>query len=246
MNGYNGVYLMGNYPDGDFFVEAAVEGLKHFDFLEVGIPFSDPVADGPVIAGAAHEVLSRGFRLSGLMENIRRVRSAAAPGKKIYFMTYANIIHSRGIPEFAKLCSDNGISGVIVPDVPHAECGPFKEAFTRHGLEFIHLLSPENTPAQIKEIAQSAIGFLYFISIRGITGSELALDEETKGKISLAVTASRVPIVLGFGIRSGATAAEALRHAGGFVMGTRIVEEMKKRDICELRRLFEEIGNSAS
>ncbi|MBP7604048.1 MAG: tryptophan synthase subunit alpha [Spirochaetes bacterium] len=220
MNGYNGVYLMGNYPDAERFKEAARMGLERFDFLEVGVPFSDPVADGPVIARAGEEVLGRDFRLDDLLDSVADIRSTAPAGKKIYLMSYANPVHSPGLARFAKMARRAGADGLIVPDVPFVESAPFRDALAGEGLEYIDFVTPENTPGQIETTARAARGFLYFVSIRGITGSGFTLDAATRAKIRRARRSSSVPVVLGFGIRSAADARAAVELAGGFIVGT--------------------------
>ncbi|HSV97754.1 MAG TPA: tryptophan synthase subunit alpha [Spirochaetota bacterium] len=226
MNGYNGVYLMGDYPDAERFKAAALLGMERFDFLEVGVPFSDPVADGPVIARAAEAVLERGFRLDDLARSVSDIRAKAPDGKRIYFMTYANPVHNRGLARFADLSKRAGADGVIVPDVPFVESAPFRDAFGAQGLDYINFATPENTPGQIREIARAARGFLYFVSIRGITGSGFTLDSSTRSKIRQARRSSAVPVVLGFGIRSADDARAAAALAGGFIVGTGVVEAL--------------------
>ncbi len=227
MSGYNGVYLMGNYPDADHFTAAARLGLERFDFLEVGVPFSDPVADGPAIARAGEEVLGLGFRLEDLAASVGEIRRKAPAGKKIYFMSYANPVHNRGLARFADVARRSGADGLIVPDVPFVESAPFRDAFTRKGLEYIDFVTPENTPEQIDATARSARGFLYFVSIRGVTGSGFTLDDATRAKIRRARRASSVPVVLGFGIRSAADARAAVELAGGFIVGTGAVAALR-------------------
>jgi tryptophan synthase alpha chain len=220
MNGYNGVYLMGNYPDAERFKEAARMGLERFDFLEVGVPFSDPVADGPVIARAGEEVLGRDFRLDDLLDSVADIRSTAPAGKKIYLMSYANPVHSPGLARFAKMARRAGADGLIVPDVPFVESAPFRDALAGEGLEYIDFVTPENTPGQIETTARAARGFLYFVSIRGITGSGFTLDAATRANIRRARRASWGRVVLGLGLRSAAEARAAVELAGGFIVGT--------------------------
>lgn len=242
MRGYNGLYLVGNYPDPDTFVRAAVTGLRYFDFLEIGIPFSDPVADGPVITDAIEAMVERGFRLEALLESVSRIRSGMSPEKKLYFMTYANMVYKRTIDGFGKMCRDNGVRGVIVPDIPRIESAVFRDGFRPHGVEFIQFVTPENREEQIAEIAADAEGFLYFVSIRGTTGSSLSLDEDTKEKIALARKGSRVPVVLGFGIRDSATAQLALENADGFIIGTKVLELLNNGGIPHVERFCEELS----
>lgn len=231
MKTYNGFYLVGNYPDPDSFIEAAIGGTHFFDFLEVGIPFSDPVADGPVIARAANEMLAKGVTLEDIIASIRTIRQRIAGDKRIYIMSYANHLYHYGIEKYARLCDEIGVSGIIIPDVPFIESNRFKEAFNTLNLDYIHFITPESTTEQIVSAAQAARGFLYAVSIRGITGSELILDEGMAKKIVKAREHSTVPVVLGFGVRSSRDARNALRIADGFIMGTRMIDLLTERNM---------------
>lgn len=242
MRGYNGLYLVGNYPDPDTFVRAAVTGLRYFDFLEIGIPFSDPVADGPVITDAIEAMVEKGLRLDELLESVSAIRRGVSRDRKLYFMTYANMVYRRGTDEFGKMCRDNGVQGVIIPDIPRLESAAFREAFTSNGIEFIQFATPENRKEQITEVAEDAEGFLYFVSIRGTTGSSLTLDEDTKEKIAVARKASSVPVVLGFGIRDATTANLALENADGFIIGTRIVELLNNGGITHVENFYRDLA----
>lgn len=240
MKGYNGLYLMGNFPDPETFIEAANLGLMFFDFLEVGIPFSDPVADGPVIEQAAGEVLEKGYRAADIFQNIKKIKCPT--GKKIYIMTYANQVFARGNGAFAKMMKQAGAGGIILPDVPSVERARFEEGFARYGIDIIYFITPESTNVQIQKAVSSASGFVYCISIRGITGGALSLDGETKRKIAFARKYSRVPLVLGFGIRDAKSARMALENADGFIMGTRAIEILKRSGISGLQDFFEELA----
>ncbi len=243
MKGYNGLYLVGNYPDRTRFIETACRGLEVFDFLEVGLPFSDPAADGPVITRAAGEALSAGSTLAGILESVKEIRRSIGSEKKIYMMTYVNPVFSRGAGTFARLCRKAGIDGVIIPDVPFVESAPFKRSFEDAGMEYVHFLTPESTLEQAREIAAVSRGFIYFISMRGITGGEFHIDRVTRNMIRFARLHSSSPVVLGFGIRGAAHAEEALRYADGFIIGTKIIELLDAGDKGALNGFFREIGD---
>jgi tryptophan synthase alpha chain len=230
LKSYNGFYLVGNYPDPESFIEGAIAGMQFFDFLEVGIPFSDPIADGLVIARAANEMLSKGVTLESIVESILLIRQRTSLDKQIYIMSYANHLYHYGIGEYARLCNDIGVSGIIIPDVPFIESIRFKKAFTSLALDYVHFITPENTTEQIEAIARAARGFLYAVSIRGVTGSDLALDRETVKKIEKAREHSTVPVVLGFGVKSAQDARNALKIADGFIMGTKMIELLSERN----------------
>lgn len=228
MNKYNGFYLMANYPDGDTFIKAAVKGLEHFDFLEIGIPFSDPIADGEVIANAAQSLLDRNCTFSEIAENIRTLKSRIPEDKDLYIMTYSNIIYNMDMSFFNKFCLDSGIRGLIVPDVPFCERNFFSPMGLDGRIKLVSFMTPESTPESIEETAKSSDNFIYFISMRGITGTDFSLDDDTGDKIRLAKSMSKVPVVTGFGIKTRDTAKKAMEHSDGFIIGTALIEALNR------------------
>jgi len=229
-NKFNGFYLVANYPDENTFVQTAIHGLKYFDFLEIGIPFSDPVADGKAISEAAYTVLKNGFRVNDIIRPLKKIRSSVNSEKKIYFMTYSNIVIQYGLKKFTDLCSKSAVNGVILADVPYVESSVFKNSFASGNIGYIHFITPENTNEQIKNVSKQANEFLYCISVRGITGSQFRIDTELKGIVSAAKKVSKVPVVLGFGIRNRKDVCEALKYADGFIIGTRIIEILRDKE----------------
>lgn len=228
MSKYNGFYLMANYPDRDTFIKAAVKGLEYFDFLEIGIPFSDPIADGEVIANAAQALLDRNCTFSEITESVISLRKQVPAGKDMYIMTYANIIYNMEMPFFNKFCLDNGISGLIIPDVPFCERDFFKPLGLDDRIKLISFMTPESTDESIRETARASENFIYFISMRGITGTDFRLDDETGEKIRLAQSMSSVPVVTGFGIKTRDTAKKAMEQSDGFIIGTALIEALNK------------------
>ena len=226
MKKYNGFYLMGNYPDRDTFIKTALKGLEHFDFLEVGIPFSDPTADGDVIADAAQTLIDQNCNFSEISKSIKTIRKSIPDDKDIYIMTYANLIYNMDMPLFNTFCIDNRIKGLILPDVPFCE----KDFFTPMGLDekikLINFMTPESTNESIEETAKLSDNFIYFISMRGITGTDFNLDDETKEKIHFARSESKVPVVTGFGIKTKSSAEKAMEHSDGFIIGTALIEAL--------------------
>ncbi len=226
MKKYNGFYLMGNYPDKDTFIKAAVKGLEHFDFLEVGIPFSDPTADGDVISDAAQSLLDKNITFSDISESIRIIRKQIPAEKDIYIMTYANLIYNMDIPAFNSFCLDNGVKGLILPDIPFCERNFFGPLGLDPKIKLVNFMTPESTTESIDETAAVSENFIYFVSMRGITGTDFNLDEETKEKIRYAKSKSKVPVVTGFGIKSKDSAAKAMEHSDGFIIGTALIEAL--------------------
>lgn len=226
MKKYNGFYLMGNYPDRDTFIKAAVKGMEHFDFLEVGIPFSDPTADGDVIADAAQSLLDRNCTFSDIAESIKSIREKISSEKDIYLMTYANLIYNMDMPQFNSFCLENGIKGLILPDVPFCERNFFGPLGLDSRIKLVNFMTPESTTESIEETAKVSENFIYFISMRGITGTDFNLDEETKKKIHLAKSIAKVPVVTGFGIKNKNSSAKATEHSDGFIIGTALIDAL--------------------
>lgn len=224
MKKFNGVYLVGNYPTKQRFLDAAFKSLEFFDFLEVGIPFSDPYSDGSTIAKASFDVIQNGVKFNDIMESIDEIRSKVGDEKKIYVMTYANHIFHRGIENFADILVDHKINGMIIPDIPFAEHKRFTDVFDKKGLEFVYFITPESTKEQVDAVAASAKGFIYSVSIRGITGSSMKLSDDIKNVLKEARLKANVPVVLGFGIRDLDSCKNAMESSDGFIIGTKMIE----------------------
>jgi len=246
MKNYNGFYLMGNYPDSDTFIEAAVQGLKHFDFLEVGIPFSDPIADGTAIADAAQKALENGVTFAGILDSLKKIRERVAPEKDIYLMTYANIIFNHEETLRSDSFKALNVKGLIVPDVPSSEDFFFTGENSLGELEIITFLTPETEDETIRKASERSNSFIYFISTRGITGGSMKLDADTMAKIDLAKSSSTCPVVLGFGIRDSVSAKTALEHCDGFIMGTVLIQTLNDKGLEGFKEftdgLFGELG----
>ena len=243
MKKYNGLYLMGNYPDKDTFIKAAVKGLEHFDFLEVGIPFSDPTADGDVIADAAQSLIDRNCTFNEISESIKTVRSMIPAGKDIYIMTYANLIYNMDMPYFNTFCADAGVKGLILPDVPFCERNFFAPLGLDERIKLVNFITPESTADAIEETAKVSENFIYFISMRGITGTEFNPDAETNKKILLAKSRSKVPVVTGFGIKTRESAAQAMEQSDGFIIGTALIEALNKGGFDQFSKLVDGLFN---
>jgi len=226
MKKYNGFYLMGNYPDKDTFIKSAVKGLEHFDFLEVGIPFSDPNADGDVISDAAQSLLDKNCTFSDIAESIKSIRKNIPAEKDIYLMTYANLIYNMDMPVFNTFCIENGVKGLILPDVPFCERKFFVPLGLDDRIKLINFMTPESTLESIEETARVSENFIYFISMRGITGTDFNPDDETKEKIHYARSKSKIPVVTGFGIKTKDSASKAVEHSDGFIIGTALIEAL--------------------
>jgi len=213
-------YLMGGYPS----VAASVEcGLAAADagadLIELGVPFSDPLADGPVIHAAGTEALRSGVHVHDVL-GVARAISAQVP---VVLMVYSNPILKRGAERFADEAAAAGAAGLIVPDLPFDEADAVRAACDAAGLALVPLVAPTTTPERLAEIGRAARGFVYTVSLSGTTGERDALAPELEGTVNRVRDAADVPVAVGFGIST----AEHARHVGaiadGVIVGSRIV-----------------------
>jgi|HubBroStandDraft_6_1064221.scaffolds.fasta_scaffold09445_2 tryptophan synthase alpha chain len=214
-------YLMGGYPtlaDSVRIGEACVQAGA--DVLELGVPYSDPLADGPVIHAAATRALAAGASLAGVLE----VARALAPTVPVVLMCYANMVLAPGAGAFVERLARTGACGLIVPDLPFEEAGEVLAACDAHGLALVPLVAPTTPPARLAEIGARARGFLYTVSVVGTTGERAALAESFAEVVARARAATAVPVALGFGISTPAQARQAAdAGADGVIVGSRLV-----------------------
>lgn len=219
-------YLLAQYPSAAQFGEVLDLTLQYADGIELGIPFSDPVADGPVIREAAARVLSGGFRIESVFKTLqqRRLNIPAA------LMSYANPVLAYGLDEFLVACRQCGGQGVIIPDVPLEESQPWSEAARRHELAWIPFVSLMTRTGRLKQIASSAEGFVYLLSLTGITGADIRNADLIRQKATEIRNCTEVPVALGFGIKSPSDVATFLDVADAFIVGSRIIQELTDDD----------------
>lgn len=221
------IYLPVGHPDPErsaAFFKAALAGGA--DFVEVGFPFSDPAADGPVIQDATAQALRNGVRVQDGLALGRQLRREA-PQAGLVCMTYANIAYRLGWDGFAAALAENGFDACILPDVPLEESGPVREALAKHGIAWVPLVTPTTPPDRMAAIAATATGFLYVVANVGITGQSDPgpLVEATVERARAA--GSRVPLVVGFGIASAGDVRRVLRAgADGAIVGSHVVHRI--------------------
>ncbi|HEX8961362.1 MAG TPA: tryptophan synthase subunit alpha [Rhodocyclaceae bacterium] len=205
-------------------MHALVEGGA--DVIELGVPFSDPMADGPTIQRASERALAYGVSLRivlGMVKEFRK-RDAATP---VVLMGYANPIEAYGADAFVADAAAAGVDGVLVVDYPPEECREFARQMKSGGLDPIFLLAPTSSEARFAEVAEIGSGYIYYVSLKGVTGSAaLDLDAVTQ-RIPAIREKVRMPVGVGFGIRDGAAAARIATVADAVVIGSRIIEEIE-------------------
>jgi tryptophan synthase alpha chain len=213
-------YLMGGFPDQA--TATAVAGAyadAGADLIELGVPFSDPLADGPTIHAADTAALAAGATLESVLE------TCAAIGERlpVALMVYANMMLATGPAEFAERAGEAKASGVIVPDLPLEEHGPIREALGTRGLALIPLIAPTTPPERRARICAGAEGFVYLVSTIGVTGEREQLPPELTNLIAATKEEADLPVAVGFGISTPEQAATVGKLADGVIVGTRLV-----------------------
>jgi len=197
------------------------------DVIELGVPFSDPMADGPTIQRASERALAKGMSLRKVLELVIAFRATDVK-TPVVLMGYANPIEAMGLERFAAAASQAGVDGVLVVDYPPEEALTFGLAMKAHGMDPIFLLAPTSTAARIAQVAEIASGYVYYVSLAGVTGSGALNVEAVAERLPLIREKTGLPVGVGFGIRDAATAARIAGIADAVVVGSRIIEEIEK------------------
>ena len=234
-------YLMGGFPDleasraaGQACVEAGA------DVLELGVPFSDPLADGPAIHEAASRALAGGASLAGVLSLCEQL-SASVP---VVLMVYANVVLSRGAKPFAAMAAEAGAAGVIVPDLPHDEAGELRDGCDSLAIDLIPLAAPTTTDERLAGIGATARGFVYTVSLRGTTGERSELPPELPSLVGRVRDAADVPVAVGFGISTPAQASQVADLADGVIVGSRVVRAAGDGGAPAVREVVEELAEA--
>jgi tryptophan synthase alpha chain len=214
-------YLMGGFPDLESSVAIGLACADNgADLLELGVPFSDPLADGPVIHAAATRALAEGATLHGIVEVAARI----AERVPVVLMCYANPILARGLERFTRELAAAGVSGLIVPDMPLEEGDAVRDACDAAGLGLVPLIAPTTPDERIAAIVGRARGFVYTVSVTGTTGERAGVDASLASTLAVAKAHSPVPVAVGFGISTPEqAAAAAAAGADGVIVGSRLV-----------------------
>jgi tryptophan synthase alpha chain len=197
------------------------------DIIELGVPFSDPMADGPTIQRASERALAGGMTLKKVLQRVTAFRTLD-DRTPVVLMGYANPIEAMGLERFAEAAAQSGVDGVLVVDYPPEEAETFAAAVKAHGMDPIFLLAPTSTAARIAQVAEVASGYVYYVSLAGVTGSGALNVEAVAERLPLIREKTGLPVGVGFGIRDAATAARIAGFADAVVVGSRIIEEIEK------------------
>jgi tryptophan synthase alpha chain len=206
-------------------MHALVEGGA--DIIELGVPFSDPMADGPTIQRASERALAKGVSLRQVMQLVAQFRQKDCT-TPVVLMGYANPIEAMGQELFAKLAAEAGVDGVLVVDYPPEESESFAAALRKSGLDPIFLIAPTTTDERIAQIGKVASGYIYYVSLKGVTGSKSLDLAAVAARLPAIRETTGLPVGVGFGIRDAATAGAMAGIADAVVVGSRLIEEIEK------------------
>ena len=226
-------YLMGGDPD----LESSYQALcalrdNGADVIELGAPFTDPMADGPAIQKAALRALANKTTLTDVLALAKRFRQDDQETPLI-LMGYANPIHTIGYRAFATAAADAGIDGTILVDLPPEEDQPIRDAYAEHELSVIRLATPTTNEDRMAKVAEGASGFLYYVAVAGVTGAGSADPEDIREGVAMAQRVSGLPVCVGFGIKTGEQAVEMAKIADGVVVGSAFVEQARLATVAK-------------
>ncbi len=233
-------YITAGDPHPDFTVELMHTMVKNgADIIELGVPFSDPMADGPVIQRASERALAHKVGLRKVLDLVKtfRLKDQDTP---VVLMGYANPIEAMGTAVFAEKAKEAGVDGVLTVDYPPEECHDFIAELNKHDIDSIFLLSPTTEKKRIDLVVKQATGFLYYVSLKGVTGAANLDINEVKSRVADIRTQTDLPIGVGFGVKDAATAKSIAAFADAVVVGSRTVSTI---EASTEDTLIENIGN---
>lgn len=242
-------YLTGGFPEPDRFVELAVRVLEAgADALEIGIPFSDPLLDGPAIQRSQAGALEAGVRPADCLRFAAEIRGRVA--KPLLFMGAYNPVLALGLERFCRESAEAGVSGLIVPDLPYEEQEELRQLALRHNLHLIQMVAPTSTPERVRKVCGAASGFVYCISVAGVTGARGDVAGTAAPLVERVRGCTDAPVAVGFGISGPESAARVAEFADGVIVGSALVnvlaeaptderEARATKLVADLRRALE-------
>ncbi|HWD07754.1 MAG TPA: tryptophan synthase subunit alpha [Actinomycetota bacterium] len=217
-------YLTAGLPSPQRFVDLVAEMSEQSDAIEIGVPFSDPIMDGPVIQAASTRALAGGISIDRCLDLIRDARRYSKV--PLVAMTYYNPVHRRGSEDFVEEMRQAGVIGMIVPDLPYEESGELRSALTPRGMALVQLIAPTTPLERAAMLARGSGGFIYAVSRMGVTGEQRSLGSTALGVVVRIRPHTRLPILLGIGISNGEQALAGTRIADGVIVGSAIMRQV--------------------
>jgi tryptophan synthase alpha chain len=217
-------YLPAGFPTVDLAIAAATAMANAgADVIEIGLPYSDPLMDGPVIADAVHQALTRGTKIKDVLDTVEAVAQTGTP---VLIMTYWNPVDQYGVGKFAKDLRQAGGSGLITPDLTPEEAGPWLEASDEHDLDRVFLVAPSTTSERIAAITRHCRGFVYAASLMGITGTRAAVSSDAEGLVKRTKEHTDLPVAVGLGVSNKDQARQVAAFADGVIVGSAFVRRL--------------------
>ncbi len=198
------------------------------DVIEIGVPFSDPIADGPTIQGSSERALAAGASLRRVLELVKRLRDQTPV--PLLLMGYANPFYAMGVDGFLDTAAEAGVDGFIVPDLPPEEGADLYEAAARRGIDGVLMAAPTTTPARLARLVKQSRGFLYYVSLTGVTAARETVAAGLEEGVRAAQKLGDVPVCVGFGVSTPEQAAEIGRYADGVVVGSAVVDRIQRAE----------------
>ena len=220
-------FLTAGYPEPKDFVGTLQAIANVGDVVEVGIPFSDPMADGMTIQRSSFVALQKGVSVAWIFDEIEKAGELDAP---LVMMSYLNPLLAFGYEQLAKRAAETGVCGFIVPDLPFEECGEIRAALEAEGLGLIQLVTPATPDERLKMLSEASRGFLYAVTVTGITGGDSGLPDDLAEYLDKVSGISKLPVCAGFGIREAGDVANVGKHAAGAIVGSALVEVLERGD----------------
>ena len=218
-------FITAGYPEPGDFIETLKSVASAGDVVELGIPFSDPMADGMTIQRSSFEALKKGVSLAWIFDQLDQAGPIDAP---LVMMSYLNPLLAFGYDELAECALATGVCGFIVPDLPFEESEDIRAALARHGLGLIQLVTPATPDTRLKVLCDASRGFVYAVTITGITGGDVGLPPDLADYLDKVAATSKLPVCAGFGIRAATDVASVGRHAAGAIVGSALVEVIER------------------
>lgn len=217
-------FITAGYPDKDAFISTLKKIAVAGDVIEVGVPFSDPMADGVTIQRSSHAAIAAGVSLRWILEELTAAGDIGAP---IVLMSYLNPLLAYGFDRLAEACVAAGVCGFIVPDLPWEESEEFRAALDAQGLALVQLVTPATPDDRLEMLCKGSQGFIYAVTITGITGGDVELPQEVTHYLDIVKNHTNLPVCAGFGVRHPEQVQLIGRHATGVIVGSALVERLE-------------------
>ncbi len=217
-------FLTAGYPGLDRFRDDLAKIGSEADVVEIGVPFTDPMADGVTIQRSSREALAQGFTLRWLLAELQAMTRPKAP---LVLMSYLNPLLAFGLEKLAAESAKAGVCGFIVPDLPYDESADFRAALDAHGIALIQMVTPVTPPERLKQLCAASQGFVYAVTMTGTTGRNAAVPAEVTNYLDAVRSASKQPVCAGFGIRSRDQVKQLEGHVAGVIVGSALVEVLE-------------------